>query len=368
LSSSSLRFALLGASDIAATRLVPALRRTGHEVVAVLSSSSERGRAYADANGIEDATTDLDAILARDDVDAVYVSTTNELHHAPTLAAAAAGKHVLCEKPLALTLEHAWEMVDACERAGVALATNHHLPAAGTHRAIARCVRNGAIGEPVAVRVFHANRLPDRLQGWRLTSPERGAGVILDVTCHDAAAVNAILDRPALEATALAVSQGPWGAAAEDAAMSAIRYEGDVLVQTHDAFTVPFAGSGLEVHGTEGSLFARDVMTQDPVGRIVLRNQAREWSVDPDDRHDLYDTTLNAFAAAVAGEGRPIVDGADGVRALAVALAVKQAAERGRTVPVAWRREEAAAAAATPTTAAALAGPALGLDARKELP
>jgi 1,5-anhydro-D-fructose reductase (1,5-anhydro-D-mannitol-forming) len=341
LSSSSLRFALIGASDIAATRVTPALRRMGHEVVAVLSSSAERGRAYADANEIAGATSDLDALLC-DDVDAVYISTTNELHHAQTLAAAAAGKHVLCEKPLAMTLEHAWEMVDACERAGVVLATNHHLPAAGTHRTIARLVRDGAIGDPVAVRVFHATKLPDRLQGWRLTSPERGAGVILDVTCHDAAAINAILGRPAREAGALAVSQGAWGAAAEDAAMTVIRYEGDVLVGTHDAFTVPFAGSGLEVHGTEGSIFARDVMTQDPVGEIVLRTAAGESTVDVADRRDLYDTTLDAFAAAVAGEGRPVVDGPDGVRALAVALAVKQAAESGRTVPVAWQRTAAA--------------------------
>ncbi|MDA0168398.1 Gfo/Idh/MocA family oxidoreductase [Solirubrobacter taibaiensis] len=343
MSSSSLRFALIGASDIAATRVAPALRRSGHEVVAVLSSSVERGRAYADANEIPDAASDLEPLLARDDIDAVYVSTTNELHCAQVLAAAAAGKHVLCEKPLAMTLADAWSMVDACERAGVVLATNHHLPAAGTHAAIAGLVQDGAIGEPVAVRVFHAVSLPERLQGWRLTSPERGAGVALDITCHDAAAVNAILGRPALEAAAIAVSQGPWSAVAEDALMSAIRYEGDVLVQTHDAFTVPYAGSGLEVHGTEGSIIARDVMTQDPVGRIVLRTKARESSVDPSHREDLYDHTIDAFAGAIAGEGLPIVDGVAGVRALAVAIAVKEAAESGRTAQIAWQRAAAAA-------------------------
>ena len=86
---------------------------------------------------------------------------------------------MLCEKPLALSLAQAWEMVEACERARVVLAANHHLPAAGTHRALARCVRKGAIGEPVALRVFHAVSLPERLRGWRLTSPERGDAVAL---------------------------------------------------------------------------------------------------------------------------------------------------------------------------------------------
>jgi 1,5-anhydro-D-fructose reductase (1,5-anhydro-D-mannitol-forming) len=337
-----LRFALIGASDIAATRIVPALRRCGHEAVAVHSSSSERGRAYAQANDVGDAYTDLDAVLERDDVDAVYVSTVNSLHREQTIAAAAAGKHVLCEKPLALRMADAWDMIAACERAGVVLAVNHHLPAAGTHRAIQRLVAEGAVGRPLAVRVFHAVSLPDRLRGWRLTSPERGGGVILDITCHDASAIDAILGRPALEAAAVAVTQGSWAASAEDAVMTAIRYEDDVLVQTHDAFTLAYAETGLQVHGTEGSIVARGVMTQDPVGEVVLRTAKGEQPIEPEDRRDLYDTSLDAFAAAVAGEGRPIFDGPAGARALAVALAVQQAAASGGTIAVEADRPAAA--------------------------
>ena len=175
----ALRFGLIGASDIAATRVVPALRRRGHERGrgAEPLERSARGRTRS-ANDIEVGTTELEALLAREDVDAVYISTTNELHHRQAVAAAAAGKHVLCEKPLALSIADAWEIVDAAERAGVVLATNHHLPAAGTHRAIRRLVADGArSGRPLAVRVFHAVSLPDRLQGWRLSSPDRGAGV-----------------------------------------------------------------------------------------------------------------------------------------------------------------------------------------------
>ena len=332
---STLRWGLVGASDIAATRVIPALRRLGHEISGVVSSSAERGRAYADAHDVPWATTDVDALLGRDDIDAIYVSTTNELHHDQVLAAAMAGKHVLCEKPLALSVDDAWEMVDACERTNLVLATNHHLPAAATHQTIRRLVAEGVVGTPLAVRVFHAVRLPDRLQGWRLAAAERGAGVVLDITCHDAAAVHAILGREPLEAAAISVRQGPWDSAAEDAVVTALRYEGGVLVQTHDAFTVSHAGTGLEVHGTEGSIVATDVMTQDPVGRVLLRDRSGEREIAIADRPDLYETTLAAFAGAVAGSGRPIVDGADGARAVAVALAVKEAAETGQTVRVA---------------------------------
>jgi 1,5-anhydro-D-fructose reductase (1,5-anhydro-D-mannitol-forming) len=232
-------------------------------------------------------------------------------------------------------------MVDACERAGVVLGTNHHLPAAATHRAIRDLVAAGAIGTPLAVRVFHAVSLPERLRGWRLTSPGRGAGVILDITCHDAAAIHAILGRRPEQAAAVAVRQGAWDAAVEDAVVTALRYEGDVLVQTHDAFTVAHARTGLEVHGSDGSIVATDVMTQDPVGRVVLRTAPGEQDIEPPDRRDLYEVALEAFAGAARGAGHPLVDGADGVRALAVALAVKEAAESGRTMPVAFERATA---------------------------
>jgi 1,5-anhydro-D-fructose reductase (1,5-anhydro-D-mannitol-forming) len=342
---SPLRWGLVGASDIAATRVVPAIRRAGHTVVCVMSSSDERAQEYAQRHELVFGTSDLDALLGRDDVDAVYVSTTNELHHAQVLAAASAGKHILCEKPLAMTLADAWAMVDAAKRAGVVLATNHHLPAAGTHRRIRELVAQGAVGDVLAVRVFHAVSLPERLQGWRLTAPERGAGVTLDITCHDAAAVNAILGTEATEAASVAVRQGPWDAAVDDAVVGAIRYGTRTLVQVHDAFTVPYAGTGLEVHGTRGSIVARDVMTQDPGGRVLLRTADGAREIEIADRRDLYVTTIEAFANAVAGRARPIVDGVAGARALAVALAVQEAAATGRTVPVAWDRQGVAMAA-----------------------
>lgn len=331
---SVLRWGLIGASDIASTRIIPALRRLGQEPLAVLSSSAERGTAFAVANDIRFTYTSLDSILGRDDIDAVYISTTNELHAQQAIAAATAGKHVLCEKPLAMSIHDAQEIISACDRAGVVLATNHHLPAAGSHRRIRELVAQGAVGKPLAVRVFHAVKLPDRLVGWRLESPERGGGVILDITSHDAAAVHMLLGARALEVAAISCSQGSWAAAAEDAVMTVMRFPDDVLVQTHDAFTVGYAATGLEVHGTDGSIIARGVMTQDPVGSLHLSDADGEREVELSDRDDLYDVTLRAFTEAVRGEGAPIVDGQAGLQALAVALAAKKAAETKLTVSV----------------------------------
>ena len=126
-----------------------------------------RGRPTPRENGIARSYDSVEALLADPAVDAVYISTTNELHREQTLAAAAAGKHVLCEKPLALTLADAREMVAACREAGVVMGTNHHLRNAATHRAMREAIAAGRIGQPLAARVFHAVFLPPHLQGWR---------------------------------------------------------------------------------------------------------------------------------------------------------------------------------------------------------
>jgi 1,5-anhydro-D-fructose reductase (1,5-anhydro-D-mannitol-forming) len=329
----TLRWGLAGASDIAATRMIPAMRRLGHQITGVSSATEGHAAEYAQQHDIAYYTSSFDQLVAREDVDAVYVSSINRLHYSQTLRAAAVGKHVLCEKPVALNLADAWSMVRACEEAGVVFGVNHHLPCSGTHREIRRLVASGAIGQPLGVRVFHAVQLPERLATWRLTDPAAGAGVPLDITVHDAAVLNGLLGQP-VDAVALSTRQGHWDAAVDDAIMTVIRYAGDVLAQTHDAFTVRFAGTGLEVHGTEGSIVARDVMTQDPVGSVLLRDSSGERDLDIPDRRDLYEVALEEFACAVQEKGQPAVTGIDGVRALAVALAVQEAAGAGARVPV----------------------------------
>ena len=147
----TLGWALVGASTVAAEWMIGAIRAQGEsDVVAVMSSSAERGAAYAREHGISRSYDTVDALLADPAVDIVYISTTNESHLQHTLAAAAAGKHVLCEKPLALTLADARHMVEACAAAGVQMGTNHHLRNAATHRAIRDAVRHGTIGTPIA--------------------------------------------------------------------------------------------------------------------------------------------------------------------------------------------------------------------------
>jgi len=328
--SHKLGWGLVGASNIAREWMIDAIRaQPGNDVVAVMSSDAQRGAAYAARHGIAAAVTSIDELIANPSVEAVYISTTNELHAPQAIAAARAGKHVLCEKPLAMTLSDARAIVDACRGAGVVLATNHHLRSAASHQAIRRLLHEGAIGQPLFARVFHAVALPEQLRGWRLHKPDAGGGVILDITVHDVDTLRFVLDAEPVEAVAMTQCNGP----VEDGVMAVLRFANGVLAQLHDAFNVAHAGTGIEIHGSAGSIIGRNVMTQRPVGDVLLRSAEGERDVHLE-HHNLYAYSLAQFNAAVRGESSPAASGEDGVRSLAGALAVAEASRTGQRTPV----------------------------------
>ncbi|MGF6411165.1 Gfo/Idh/MocA family protein [Paraburkholderia sp. MM5482-R1] len=331
---SKIRWALIGASTIADEWMVNAIRsQPDGTIEAVVSGSAGRVREFADKHRISKSGTNLDEILADRDIDAVYISSTNEKHLPQVLAAAAAGKHVLCEKPLALSEADASQMIEACAAHQVVLGTNHHLRCAATHRRLRELILSGAVGTPLYVRVFHAVSLPPHLRGWRIERPDAGGGVVLDISVHDADTLRFILDAEPVEVSAMTSSGSMGTQGLADGVMGIIRFSNGVLAQIHDAFTVPYAPTGLEVHGTEGSLIARDVMTQRAVGEIELRSAAG-FEIIEVVHQDLYVNAVAQFHRAVLLGEDPAATGRDGYRSLVTALALEESASTGAHVAV----------------------------------
>ncbi|MFV0254135.1 MAG: Gfo/Idh/MocA family protein [Beutenbergiaceae bacterium] len=325
----SLRWALVGASDIAATRVLPALRARGDDAVGVVSGSAQRARDFAQTHGLSSGGTDLAAALTG--VDAVYISSINSQHAEQAMAAIEAGVHVLCEKPLALSAAEADSLVSAADRAGVVLATNHHLTGSPLHVAVREAVAAGRIGELLAARIAHAVLLPQRLQGWRLADPASG-GVILDITCHDASVLLPLFGSLPTAVSAHAAHQGQWPSAAPDAVMATMTFSGDRLAQTHDSFTNPHTATTLEVLGSQGSITVTDAMNQDTPGTVELCTDSGREQLQVDTSADLYVIVLDAFTAAVAGTGEPTASGQAGADALRVALAAAESVRTGTAI------------------------------------
>ena len=322
-------WAFVGASTIAGQYLIGAVRaQEAGDVVWVISGSADRAASFAETHSIARSGTDLVAALADPAVDAVYISSTNEKHHHQAVAALAAGKHVLCEKPLATRIDDALDMVQAAEKAGLVFATNHHLRSSGSHRAIRDLIASGKVGKVLSLRIFHAGELPVHLRGWRLDNPVAGGGVIADLTVHNADTARYLLGEDPVSVVAHMGASG-LGQGVEDSAMSVWAMPSGAMVFSHESFTHSFAGTGLEVHGTKGSILARGVLSQEPNGEIDLVTAEGTTRV-PYEPGGLYENVVRNFCAAVDGTAFPAASGRDGINALQIAYAVRDAALSGQ--------------------------------------
>ena len=320
---------LIGASTIARQFMVSAIRSQPNQTIrAIQSNNIDRAEEFAVQHGIPAAFASVNSLLADPEVHAVYISSTNDLHYSHAMAAIAAGKHVLCEKPIALNVGHAKEMARAARDANLVLATNHHLRNAASHQKIRELIRSDAIGKILFARIFHAVDLPTNLQSWRVKNASAGGGVILDITVHDIDTLRFAMECEPVEVVGLSQKTNMSSDGLEDGVMAVIRFENGALVQLHDAFTVKYSETGIEFHGEKGSIYGRNVMTQNPVGTVILRDAEGEVDV-PLAPHDLYETGVAAFLAAVRGERAPAATAEDGIRSLLAAQAVVAACATG---------------------------------------
>jgi predicted dehydrogenase len=178
-----LRLGILSTADIARSKVVPAMQRADRcEVVAIASRDAARAGAVADELGIPHAHGSYEALLADPDVEAVYIPLPNHLHAEWTIAAARAGKHVLCEKPLALTADDAQRAVDVCraERVRVMEAFMYRLHPSWV--AVRQLVAAGRIGRLLAVESWFSyyNDDPRNIRNIR----EFGGGALYDIGCY----------------------------------------------------------------------------------------------------------------------------------------------------------------------------------------
>jgi 1,5-anhydro-D-fructose reductase (1,5-anhydro-D-mannitol-forming) len=328
-----MKWALIGASDIAASRFIPALRLAHQDVYGVMSSSADRAKNYATANGIPFHTSQLDELLLWP-IEAVYISTTNDLHPAQAIAAAQAGKHILCEKPIAIDLALGAEMLAQSQSNGVVLATNHHIRSSGVHHKIREIVASGELGDVFLARVNQAVGLSERLRGWRLSGNQQGGGVVWDIVVHNVDTLRADLNSDVVEVTALTATDGLAHDRIEDLSSCTFRFANDVIASTCESYLFPFSRTSLEIHGTKGSLVAMDVMRQDPLGDITLSNSKGRHDIAVEDRENLYVKTIQRFDEACRGMGQPYSTGADGFEAVKAAVAVRLSAQQKRTVTI----------------------------------
>ncbi|GAA1061100.1 Gfo/Idh/MocA family protein [Agromyces bracchium] len=332
--SGALGWAIIGTGWMTRTHMVRAINKASDSrVVAVLSSSQQRAEEFANEHDIPNAYSSLDDLLADPTVDVVFVSSTNELHKPQALAAAAAGKHVLCEKPLSTNIQDGLDIVEACREAGVVLGTNHYRRLKTTIQTVRRLIAEGAIGVPILARATSTGWLSEEQQTWRLTSVEAGGGVVLDIGVHDADLLRYLLDDEVESVSAVTGHSGLLKGELEDYAVTTLRFRNGTIATSTVSFCTPGSIGAIEVMGSEGTIFARDLLADKLGGEIYVRRGGLDLEmvhIGAEEEH--YAEAVRQFNEAVRGNGEPAVTGEDGVLSLAVAIAALRSAERGSMV------------------------------------
>lgn len=321
MSSARLRWGLVGLGRHATEEIVPAMRRsTTAEIVACAGRDASAAGAFADRFAIARSYDTFEDLVHDPDVDAVFVATPNVLHTAVVLAAARTGKHILCEKPLALTLADGRAIVSACRAAGVRLRVGLHLRFERSLHRVSEILRSGAIGIPRALSIERTAPLGERVP-WR-TDPKEGGSILYDVGVHLLDLVPRLLAAEVAAISALATPEPETGRPADTITML-LRLSNGVQATLRVSREAAFAGNDLVVIGTEGML-RTGALRWVPEHRIAVTT-ATGTTEETLPATDLYCAEIDGFAADVHASGNRLASGEDGVRLIAITEAVERA-------------------------------------------
>jgi 1,5-anhydro-D-fructose reductase (1,5-anhydro-D-mannitol-forming) len=322
-------------------KMAPAINAAaGSAMAAIVSRDAARARDFADKHGVAKAYDDLDAMLGDRAVHVVYVASPNSLHAEHTLKAAAAGKHVLVEKPMALSVDDCQRMIDACFAAGVKLGVGFHLRAHPGHRRLRELIVSGALG---AVALTTANwgrgtrgviKPPPRpeLQAWWDNPAMVGAGAFMATGVHCVDTMRFVLGREVTEVAALTDATGDRPL--EELVAMSLRFDDGSLGTIMTGRRTPdYAGNDIVVYGSLGRGGVLGSIDTVLAGELDVRTDAltenERYETDP---ISLYTGQVDAFNRAVADGAEPAASGKDGLRAAQVTAAMVRSATSGQRV------------------------------------
>jgi 1,5-anhydro-D-fructose reductase (1,5-anhydro-D-mannitol-forming) len=326
-------FALVGLGNIA-ERVASSLENaTGARVVAVRSRDVDKARSFAARHGVPKAYSELEQVLADPAVDAVYLATPNSLHAEQALAALAAGKHVLVEKPMALRADDARAMVAAAAQRSLVLGVGFHLRFHPVHIEIRRMIAEGCIGTPTYAEGLFGSVADIQPGQWQLEPALAGHGSLAGLGVHLMDLLPWLLGDRIAEVAA--ISDGPAeGRPVEMLTTAVVRFAGGAQGVLTSSRRLPNARNGVRIYGTEGLLEGEGTVAVVPAG-VLRETDSGETRVHDVPLDDHYRLELESFARAVAS-GEPFgAAGEDCVASVAVTSAIAEAAASGRTVKVA---------------------------------
>ena len=325
------RIGVIGTGQIARTHVV-GYQVAGADIVAVADVNSSTLAARQREWGVATGYAGYRDLLADPAVDAVSICTPNSTHYEITMAAAQAGKHVLCEKPISLDLAQADEMIEACSRAGVVFQVGHHMRSWAAAARSKAMIERGDLGAVAYVRLRQAHdwggaRTPRGAFGSRAAS---GGGTLLDNGCHlfDLARylggdVSDVFAR---------IATLKFEVEVEDTAIASLGYASGAMGQIEVAWTGTGWQEAFWVFGTEGSLECDNRIGENVLTHRFRGSSVLSWSETDIARYELHGLDSHSqniadFLAAIDGTGPIVCTGADGREAVRLVQAAYASAD-----------------------------------------
>jgi myo-inositol 2-dehydrogenase / D-chiro-inositol 1-dehydrogenase len=331
-----------------ALRYVP-----GVEILAVTSAREDHAKAFADRHHIAHRFTDYRQMYELPELDMILLGLPNDLHCDATVAAAAAGKHVVCEKPLCLNLQEADRMIDACRKAGVKLMYAEELCFTPKYVRLKQLIDEGALGQVHLVKQSEKHDGPHAAWFWDVR--RSGGGVTMDMGCHAIEFFRWILGGPKggkARVRSVFADMGTYvhgdKTKGDDSSTLILKMEGNVTAIAEESWAKPGGmDDRAEVYGSEGVAYA-DVLRGNAIQTYSKRGygyavekagQTQGWSFTMFEENWNYGfpQEMAHFVSCVRDDKQPLCTGEDGKAVLEVIFAAYQSASEGRRVELPMR-------------------------------
>jgi len=326
-----MRVGIVGAGFMGTTHAA-GWAETGAEIVGFTAETATEAEPLALAYGAR-VFPELQALI--DAVDVVDVCTPTHLHHPIVLQAAAAGKHIICEKPLARHVAEAQEMVRACREAGVQLLVAHVVRFFPEYALAQAQVAGGAIGRPGVLRLTRGSYRPKKPVGnWFLDEAKSG-GILMDLMIHDFDYARWIAGE--VESVFARRVTATHPDAPVDYGLAILRHRSGALTHVAGAWAYPppTFRTGLEIAGDQGLIQFDSDMTA-PITNLLRRDggaDAPDVALPPSPTSESpYTTQIKEFYNALQGDGPSRVTAEDGLAAVQIAIAAMESVTSGKAV------------------------------------
>jgi len=305
------KWGVIGASGVAHRRGMPAINMAeGNELHALMVRDLERAKKLAQEHGAPCYYDSIEGILSDPQIDAVHIATPVYLHCEHVIQTAEHGKHILCEKPMAMNVDECKRMIDACESNGVHLQICFLLRFHSCFQEIRRIVSSGVLGEIIEARVAMLKSYSMEDGVWRRDPIKSGGGVLMDMGAHAVDLLSFMLGDVS-EVTMLPSRKiKKWEI--EETATVIMKMKNEANAIADVSFVVPYSESTLEIYGTTGTIIAYSGQGYQEYNLKIHINNATSEKHKPSE--NLYKNLFEHYSRFLEGKEEPIAPGIAGLK------------------------------------------------------